>query len=53
LDPLEFIERIAAFIPHPRRHRHHYHGAFAPNSPLRKKWRLVQDVVLNKWRRLL
>ena len=37
LDPLEFIEKIAAFIPYPRRHRHHYHGAFAPNSSLRKK----------------
>jgi len=37
IDPLEFIEKIAAFIPHPRRHRHHYHGAFAPNSPLRRK----------------
>jgi hypothetical protein len=35
LDPLEFIDRIAAFIPPPRRHRHHYHGIFAPNAPLR------------------
>jgi Putative transposase len=35
LDPLEFIDRIAAFIPSPRRHRHHYHGIFAPNAPLR------------------
>ena len=37
LEPLEFLTRIAAFIPHPRKHRRHYHGAFAPNSPLRKK----------------
>ena len=37
LDPLEFLERIAAFIPKPHRHRRHYHGVFAPNSPLRKK----------------
>jgi hypothetical protein len=37
LEPLEFITRIAAFIPYPRRHRRHYHGVFAPNSPLRKK----------------
>ena len=36
LEPLEFIERISAFIPYPRRHRRHYHGVFAPNSPLRK-----------------
>ena len=37
LQPLEFIERVSAFIPYPRRHRRHYHGVFAPNSPLRKK----------------
>jgi len=37
LEPLEFIERISCFIPYPRRHRRHYHGVFAPNSPLRKK----------------
>ena len=37
LDPLEFIERISHFIPYPRRHRRHYHGVFAPNSPMRKK----------------
>jgi hypothetical protein len=35
LDPLEFLDKIAALIPPARRHRHHYHGAFAPNSPLR------------------
>jgi hypothetical protein len=29
------LDRLAALIP-PRRHRHHYHGAFAPHSPLRK-----------------
>lgn len=37
LEPLEFLERISAFIPYPRCHRRHYHGVFAPNSPLRKK----------------
>jgi hypothetical protein len=37
LDPLEFIEKISRFIPYPRRHRRHYHGVFAPSSPLRKK----------------
>ncbi len=36
IDPLEFIERISHFIPYPRRHRRHYHGTFAPSSPLRK-----------------
>ena len=37
LEPLEFIERISSFIPYSRKHRRHYHGVFAPNSPLRKK----------------
>jgi Putative transposase len=37
IDPMEFLERISAFIPFPRHHRRHYHGAFAPNSRLRKK----------------
>jgi len=37
LDPMEFLDRISAFIPYPHRHRRHYHGVFAPNSPLRKK----------------
>ena len=36
LEPTEFIERISHFIPYPRRHRRHYHGVFAPSSPLRK-----------------
>lgn len=35
LDPLDFLDRISKFIPYPRRHRHHFHGVFAPNSPLR------------------
>jgi putative transposase len=37
LEPAEFIERISHFIPYPRRHRRHYHGVFAPSSPLRKQ----------------
>ena len=37
IEPLELIDRISKFIPYPRRHRRHYHGIFAPNSPLRKK----------------
>jgi hypothetical protein len=35
LTPLELIERLAALIPPPRRHRHRYFGVLAPNSPLR------------------
>jgi len=35
LTPFEFLDRLAALIPPPRRHRHRYHGVFAPNHPLR------------------
>jgi hypothetical protein len=35
LAPLEFLDRLAGLIPQPRRHRHRYHGVFAPNHPLR------------------
>jgi len=35
LTPLELLDWLALFIPPPRRHRHRYHGVFAPNAPLR------------------
>ena len=35
LSPFEFLDRLADLIPQPRRHRHRYHGVFAPNHPLR------------------
>ena len=35
LTPLELIERLAALIPPPRRHRHRYYGVLAPNASLR------------------
>ena len=35
LTPLELIDRIAAWVPPPRTHRHRYFGVLAPNSPLR------------------
>jgi hypothetical protein len=35
LTPLELIERLAALIPPPRRHRHRYYGVLAPNARLR------------------
>jgi hypothetical protein len=31
LTPLELLDRLAALIPPPRRHRHRYHGVLAPN----------------------
>ena len=53
LTPLEFLEKIAALIPIPHRHRRHYHGVFAPNAPLRKlvvahaKQRIGQGIQLS------
>jgi hypothetical protein len=35
LDPLELLDRLAALILPPRRHRHSYWGALAPHSALR------------------
>jgi len=35
LTPLELIERLAALIPPPRRHRHRYYGVLAPNASMR------------------
>ena len=35
LRPLDLIERVAALIPSPRRHRHRYYGVLAPKVPLR------------------
>ena len=35
LDPLTFLERLAALVPHPREHSLTYHGILAPGSPLR------------------
>jgi hypothetical protein len=41
LTPLELIERLAALIPPPRRHRHRYYGVLAPNAPLRESVRAM------------
>ena len=35
LTPFEFLDRLAALVPPPRKHRHRYHGVFAPNHKLR------------------
>ena len=35
LDPLDFIARLAALVPPPRRHLSRYHGVLAPHSSLR------------------
>jgi hypothetical protein len=35
LSPFEFLDRLAALVPPPRKHRHRYHGVFAPNHKLR------------------
>jgi hypothetical protein len=36
LSPLEFLDRLADLVPPPRKHRHRYHGVFAPNHKLRR-----------------
>jgi hypothetical protein len=33
--PMQLLDRLAALIPPPRRHRHRYYCVLAPNSPLR------------------
>ena len=35
LTPMQLLDRLAALIPPPRKHRHRYYGVLAPNSPLR------------------
>jgi len=37
MKPSELLDKLAQLIPPPRRHRHHYHGVLAPNSPFRPK----------------
>jgi len=33
LSPFEFLDRLADLVPQPLKHRHRYHGVFAPNHP--------------------
>ncbi len=35
LSASDFLDRVALLIPPPRKHRHHYFGVLAPNSPWR------------------
>jgi hypothetical protein len=35
LSPFEFLDRLADLLPPRRKHRHRYHGVFAPNHKLR------------------
>jgi hypothetical protein len=37
LEPLEFMERLAALVPRPRLHLIRFHGVLAPNAKLRSK----------------
>jgi hypothetical protein len=36
LSPHELLDRLADLVPPPRKHRHRYHGVFAPNHRLRR-----------------
>jgi hypothetical protein len=35
LSPFDFLDRLADLVPRPRKHRHRYHGVFAPNHKRR------------------
>jgi hypothetical protein len=35
LSPFDFLDRLADLVLRPRKHRHRYHGVFAPNHKLR------------------
>ena len=35
LEPVDFIARLAALVPPPRKHLTHFHGVFAPHAALR------------------
>ncbi len=37
MEPLEFMERLAALVPHPRLHLIRFHGVLAPNAKLRSR----------------
>ncbi len=37
LEPLEFMQRLAALVPRPRLHLTRFHGVLAPNAKLRSK----------------
>jgi len=43
LELLDRLARLARLIPPPRRHRHRYHGVFAPNAPLRAQVTALLD----------
>jgi hypothetical protein len=36
LSPFDLLDRLADLVPPPRKHRHRYHGVFAPNHKLRR-----------------
>jgi hypothetical protein len=37
MEPLEFMERLAALVPRPRLHLIRFHGVLAPNAKLRRQ----------------
>jgi hypothetical protein len=37
LEPLKFMERLAALVPRPRLHLIRFHGVLAPNAKLRRE----------------
>ena len=49
LTPLELIERLAALIPPPRRHRHRSSGALATNAPLHSGPVSAEQQSVKRW----
>ena len=42
--PFKFLDRLADLVPPPRKHRHRYHGVFAPNHKLRRAVTALADL---------
>jgi hypothetical protein len=52
LTPFEFLDRLADLVPPPRKHRHRYHGMFAPDHKLRPAVTALAIRNIGKRRRL-
>ncbi|MBM4058242.1 MAG: hypothetical protein FJ275_08405 [Planctomycetes bacterium] len=52
LSPFEFLDRLADLVPPPRKHRHRYHGVFAPNHRLRRAVTTLAIANIGKQREL-
>jgi hypothetical protein len=49
LTPFQFLDRSVDLVPPPRKHRHRYHGVFAPNHRLQKAVTALAIGNIGKW----